>query len=236
MLLILSFLVFLSIHCSPKLSPQHNNGWKSLLVDDQLANFEKLNGQASYYLEGNELIGTSKSNTPNTFLCTKEKYGDFILEFEVWADPLLNSGVQIRSISDPNIMDGRVHGYQVEIESSDRKWAGGIYEEGKRGWLYPLDSNPKGQQAFKVNEWNHYRIEAIGDEIATWVNSIQCANLKDDVTASGFIGFQVHDIGGDSKLENRQIKWKNIKIKTTDLKKAQWKRSPEAKLFITNKK
>lgn len=213
-----------------------NNGWKSLLIDDKMSNFEILNGSAKYYVDGNTIIGTSKSDTPNTFLCTKEKYGDFILEFEVWADPTVNSGVQFRSNSDAEIMNGRVHGYQVEIESSPRKWAGGIYEEGGRGWLYPLDSNPDAKDAFRVNEWNHYRVQAIGNEIITWVNKTQCTHLIDDNTARGFIGLQVHSIENKDQ-ENKKIKWRNIRIKTSNLKSEQWSTSSKVtKINKTNQK
>ena len=127
------------------------SGWKSLSDVKNLDDFEVLNGTAQYHLEEGVIVGVSKENTPNTFLCTKRRYTDFILEFEVWADPSLNSGVQIRSNSFPDYENGRVHGYQVEIESSDRRWAGGLYDEGRRGWLYPLTGNPKGQEAFVKN-------------------------------------------------------------------------------------
>ncbi|MGI9549885.1 MAG: 3-keto-disaccharide hydrolase, partial [Aurantibacter sp.] len=138
------------------------------------------------------------------------------LEFDVFVENGLNSGVQFRSLSTPDFMDGRVHGYQCEIETSARKWAGGVYDEARNGWLYPLSRNPKGQNAFVPGQWNHYRIEAIGNEIRTWINDIQCANLIDDTTAEGFIAFQVHSIR-NKELEGKIVKWKNIKIKTTDL-------------------
>jgi hypothetical protein len=207
--------------CSPKPVTTLMSEWRPLLVDKNLSNFTILNGSAKYYVQDEVLIGVSKSNTPNSFLCTNELYSDFILEFEVWADPSLNSGVQFRSNSTPNVLDGRVHGYQMEIESSNRKWAGGIYDEGRRGWLYPLDSVPAAKQAFKVNEWNHYRIEAIENEIITWVNKIQCTHLIDDLTSTGFIGFQIHSIDNENQ-ENKLVKWRNIRIKTKDLSSEKW--------------
>ena len=230
-LIVLSFII-ISLACNPRMASEISDGWINLLEDKSLSGFQKLNGEAEYKMKRNTLIGISKSNTPNTFLCTREKYGDFILEFEVWADPSLNSGVQFRSKSDPDIMEGRVHGYQVEIESSDRKWAGGIYEEGKRGWLYPLDANPDAKDAFQVNEWNHYRVQALGNEIVTFVNEIQCTHLIDEAANSGFIGFQIHSIN-DSGLENKQIKWRDVRIKTTDLNDELWPTSYEVTLINT---
>lgn len=191
--------------------------WEVLFNGKDLKNFKQLNGDAKYEIKNNELIGTSKMGIPNSFMATKNTYGDFILEFDVFVENGLNSGVQFRSLSTSDYMDGRVHGYQCEIETSARKWAGGIYDEARNGWLYPLSRNQKGQNAFVPGQWNHYRIEAIGNNIRTWINDVQCANLVDDTTAAGFIAFQVHGIGKNNDLEGKQVKWKNIKIKTTEL-------------------
>lgn len=196
------------------LSAQDN--WEVLFNGKDVKNFEQLNGDAKYEIKNNELIGTSKMGTPNSFMATKNDYGDFILEFDVLVENGLNSGVQFRSLSTPDYMNGRVHGYQCEIETSNRKWAGGVYDEARNGWLYPLSRNPKGQEAFVPGQWNHYRIEAIGPNIRTWINNVQCANLVDDTTAKGFIAFQVHSIH-DESLEGKTVRWKNIRIKTTDL-------------------
>lgn len=209
----IEFLALLFLCC---LSVSAQDKWEVLFNGKDLSNFQQLNGDASYVIENQELIGTSKLGIPNSFMATKKIYGDFILEFDVFVENGLNSGVQFRSLSTPDFMDGRVHGYQCEIETSDRKWAGGIYDEARNGWLYPLSRNPKGQNAFVPGQWNHYRIEAIGANIRTWINDVQCANLVDDTTAEGFIAFQVHSIH-DESLEGKKVKWKNIKIKTTDL-------------------
>lgn len=200
------------------LSAQDN--WEVLFNGKDLKNFKQLNGDAKYEIKNNELIGTSKMGIPNSFMATKNTYGDFILEFDVFVENGLNSGVQFRSLSTSEYMDGRVHGYQCEIETSARKWAGGIYDEARNGWLYPLSRNSKGQNAFVPGQWNHYRIEAIGNNIRTWINNVQCANLVDNTTAEGFIAFQVHGIGKNTELEGKQVKWKNIKIKTSDLEKS----------------
>jgi len=195
------------------------DGWVSLFNGKDFSNFKQLNGEATYKVENGEMVGISKTGTPNSFMATKQTYGDFILEFEVLVENGLNSGVQFRSLSKEDYNKGRVHGYQCEIETSPRKWAGGVYDEARRGWLYPLTRNDKGRHAFVNGEWNHYRIEAIGQNIRTWVNDIQCANLIDNMTAEGFIAFQVHGIRSKEQ-EGKTVRWKNIKIKTTDLENA----------------
>ena len=145
-------------------------------------------------------------------------YDNFILELDYKVDSTMNSGIQIRSNSFPYYRNGRVHGYQIEIDPSDRAWSAGIYDEARRGWLNTMDNNPKAQQAFKQNDWNHYRIEAIGDTLKTWINDIPAAYLIDEKTSSGFIGLQVHSIGKDQEA-GTEIQWKNIRILTDSLAK-----------------
>ena len=209
--------------------------WDNLFNGSDFSNFQQLNGEATYQIENGEMVGISKLGTPNSFMATKQTYSDFILEFEVLVENGLNSGVQFRSLSKEDYRKGRVHGYQAEIETSARKWAGGIYDEGRRGWLYPLAGNPKGQNAFKTGEWNKYRIEAIGNNIRTWVNGIQCANLVDDLTAEGFIAFQVHSIG-KKEQEGKTVRWKNIRITTDNLEAERWPADPEVReiSYLTN--
>jgi len=213
----LGLLLFLFMNSHFQVVGQKNQ-WENLLEGNTLDHFVQLNGKADFTIEDGILIGTSKSNTPNSFLATKKIYEDFILEFEVLIDYGLNSGVQFRSESIKTYLDGRVHGYQCEIETSSRKWAGGIYDEARRGWLYPLTRNPKGQDAFTNGRWNSYRIEAIGNTLKTFVNGIQASNLVDDMTAKGFIAFQVHSISSPED-EGKKVQWKNIRILTTALEK-----------------
>lgn len=212
--------LFLSIIFSIQLSNAQE--WTSLMAES----WTQLGGKAKYQTAGGQIIGTTVANTPNSFLTTDKKYGDFILEFEMLVDPTLNSGVQIRSNSMEGYQNGRVHGYQVEIDPSARAFSGGIYDEARRGWLYPLSRNEKGRKAFKNGVWNKVHVEAIGNSIKTWINGIQCANLVDDMTATGFIGLQVHDIGKEAE-PGAQVRWRNIRILEKDLAKYSWTDDPE---------
>lgn len=205
-----------------------NDGWTEMFNGKDLDGWKKLNGDAEYHVEDGAIIGVSKDNTPNTFLTNGKTYGDFILEFEVWVDPPLNSGVQFRSLSNDAYRNGRVHGYQVEIDPSPRAYSGGIYDEARRGWLYPLSLNEKGQSAFVNGQWNKYRVEAIGNEIRTWVNGINTANMVDDMTAEGMILFQVHSIGKNKDLIGKKVRWRNIRIKTDDLEDSRMFMAPYA--------
>ncbi|WP_029906164.1 DUF1080 domain-containing protein [Prevotella sp. 10(H)] len=192
--------------------------WEPLFNGKNLKGWKKLNGKAEYKVVDGAIVGFSKMNTPNTFLATDKNYGDFILEFDFKVDDGLNSGVQFRSLSLKDYQNGRVHGYQFEIDPAPRAWTGGVYDEARRGWLYPMNINPPAQTTFKNGAWNKARIEAIGSSIRTWVNGIQCTNIWDDMTLSGFIALQVHEIGNKNE-EGKTVSWKNIRICTTDLER-----------------
>ena len=196
---------------------QSQTKWQNLFNGKDLQGWKQLNGNAKYEAKNGEIIGTTVRNEPNSFLITDKTYGDFILEFDLLVDNSMNSGVQFRSLSKADYNNGRVHGYQVEIDPSDRAYSGGIYDEARRGWLYPMDINLEGKKAFKKETWNKYRVECIGTSIRTWVNRIPTAHVIDDVTKEGFIALQIHAIGKDD-VPGKQVKWKNIRIATEDLK------------------
>ena len=196
--------------------------WTPLFNGTSLEGWVQRGGQARYRVENGELVGKAVPNTPNSFLCTQRAYANFVLELEFKPMTGLNSGVQVRSecFDEPKTVElagktfripaGRVHGYQVEIDPSERAWTAGIYDEGRRGWLADLKDNEPARKAFKPNAWNRLRIECRGDSLKTWLNDVPAANLKDDLTPSGFIGLQVHGIGDNqAKLE---VRWRNLRL------------------------
>jgi hypothetical protein len=193
-------------------------------------------GKATYAIEGNEIVGRSVLDTPNTFLCTTQTYSDFILEYDFKVDPKLNSGVQIRSECLDRLTElvwegkpikipaGRVHGYQIEIDpdvARARMWSGGIYDEARRGWLFPAGGEQSaeakafsalGQRIFRAGDWNHIRVEARGGSLKTWLNGTPCADIKDGLTPQGFIALQVHSIGKDQTKAGSEVRWRNLQL------------------------
>ncbi len=224
------FLVFV-IGCSE--TKKDDTPWIPLFDNETLKGWSAKGGNAPYEVKNGLIVGTTVHNSPNSFLTTEKQYGDFILELEFKVDTTMNSGIQIRSNSFPWYRNGRVHGYQVEIDPSERGWSAGIYDEARRGWLYPMAENLEAQKAFKQNEWNHYRIEAIGDTIKTWINDVPAAYLIDDKTTSGFIGLQVHEIGKDEQ-EGTEVIWKNINILTDSLSRYS-RKSPLSPVITKNR-
>ena len=210
----LALVSFLVVQAGPAAA---QGGWRPLFNGRTLEGWQPCNGTAPFTVEEGAIVGRTVVNSPNSFLCTTERFGDFILEYEVWVATNLNSGVQIRSTSDPAVMGGRVHGYQVEVDPSDRAWSGGIYDEARRGWLHTLESQPAAQKAFRMGEWNRFRVEAIGTSIRTWLNGVACASIVDDLTPAGIIALQVHSIGSDAKQAGEVIRFRNLRILTSNL-------------------
>ena len=205
------------------------DGWTVFFNNDTKEGWTQFNGKADYEIKDGVVIGTTKTGEPNSFLATNKDYSDFVLEYEVKVDTALNSGVQIRSnqyANDTTMMitnsegeeterefpKDRVYGYQVELDPSPRSYSGGIYEEAGRGWLHDLSDNPEAREAFNPDDWNQFRVEAIGDTLRTYVNGVLATDIVDDKTASGFIALQVHGIP-DDKPGPYQVMWRNIRIK-----------------------
>ncbi|HTM48528.1 MAG TPA: DUF1080 domain-containing protein [Bryobacteraceae bacterium] len=205
---------------------------KPIFDGKTLNGWRQCNGSARYSVENGELVGVTAKGSPNSFLCTEKEYGDFILEFEVKVDPALNSGVQIRSHryeKATTVMTenkgkkkrtheaGRVHGYQVEIANEKSGASGGIYDEAGRGWVANVSGDPAASKAFHDNQWNQFRVVAMGDSIKTWINGVPCADLVDSAELTGFLALQVHQFPGESPA---QVRWRNIRLE--DLGKSKW--------------
>jgi hypothetical protein len=199
----------------------------------------KRGGKGSYEVVDGVIVGRCNvKGGGNTFLCTGKDYGDFILELEVKSDKGLNSGIQIRSHSfekdttydfgdkQIKISANRVHGYQVEVDNNaNRLWSGGIYDEARRGWLFPLPTNAPASKSYRLGEWNRYRIECRGASIKTWVNDIPAADLIDAETMNGFIGLQVHSADNP----DYQVRFRDIRLK--ELGEHKWQTAWDCRSF-----
>jgi hypothetical protein len=224
-----SFIIFASVNAQP-------NGWINLFDGKTLNGWKRLAGTAEYKVENGMIVGYTVLNSGNTFLATQKEYGNFILELDIKIESEKgNSGVQTRSHYDAAAKDGKglVYGRQVEVDPSDRKWSGGIYDEGRRKWLYPLTLNTKAQDAFKAKEFNHYKIECIDHEMKTWVNGIPTAYLVDTIDQKGFIALQVHQVSSPDEVD-KKIYFKNIRIKTTGLQPTSFSPGVYVVNFIPN--
>ena len=149
------------------------------------------------------------------FLVSKEKVSDFTLlaEIKLPQGPA-NSGIMFRCHVEPN----KVYGYQAECDGSDRRWSAGLYDEGRRGWVWPSKkgkskvekfleyekesqaffAKPEIQSALKRNGWNRYKITCIGNKITIELNGVKVTDIEDSTDADGFIGIQHHGEKGQT--------------------------------------
>ena len=212
------------------------DGWVNLFNGKNLDGWVEHSGKAKYTVTDGVLTGESVSGSGNSFLCTTQTFGNFELEAEFKCDPLLNSGIQIRSEVFPEArtlnIDGkeikvaadRIHGYQCEIDMDskhNRMWTGGIYDEARRGWLFPAGGekgeagkafSEQGRKLSKNGDWNKLRIVANGSSIKTWLNGELRADITDSLTPRGIIGLQVHGVGKDTKKVGLKVCFRNIRI------------------------
>lgn len=184
--------------------PAPESAFASLFDAAELESWRQT-GAASFRLDDGVLVGRD-AGPRNSFLVAPRDYADFELRCEVRIEPGGNSGIQIRSALDET--GDFVRGWQVEIETTDRRWSGGLYEERGRGWLDPLEGQEDARAAFRVGEWNDYRILCVGPRLRTWVNGVLCADWEEwDAPRAGVIAFQVH--GG----QDTEVRWRNARIR-----------------------
>lgn len=167
-------------------------------------------GDAIYEADGDSILGRIGGGG-QSFLITKEHFGDFVMEVDVKTELPGNSGIQIRSHEKEN---EQPFGYQIEIDSSPRAWSGGLFDEARRGWLQNLEKNPEGRAAFRYQEWNRFRIECVGPWIKTWVNGVPVTDYFDTADLEGFIALQVHS------GNNTRVRWRNPRL--WDLGRRSW--------------
>lgn len=237
-----SSLLWMTVLCCPLLpAPAQAKDpetvqWQSLFDGETLDGWDQHSGKAKYTAREGCIVGTSVPRTGNSFLCTSKSYSDFIFECEFQVDPVLNSGIQFRSryFDEPTeipagegktkkVPADRVHGYQCEIDNEpgrNRMWSAGVYDEARRGWLYPgirggdgEAFSKQGQKITNVDGWNKIRIECIGDSIKTYLNGELRSDFEDDLTPAGIIGLQVHGVGNDENKVGKQVRWRNLRIK-----------------------
>ncbi|WP_144058133.1 family 78 glycoside hydrolase catalytic domain [Novipirellula maiorica] len=167
------------------------------------------------------LIGDKKF-----FLVTEKKYSDFRVSVEIHLpEGPANSGVMFRCHIDPDA-EKKVYGYQAECDGSDRRWSGGLYDEARRGWIWPSTegrstdqflehaeesqrffAEPHVRNALNRNGWNRFVITCVKDVIRIELNGVETVRFRDAKDASGFIGIQHHGEKGQTyRFRNLFIK------------------------------
>ena len=177
------------IEWTPLFDGKSTKGWEPRA---KVESFKAVNG---------ELHLTSNVNV---WVVSDLQLSDFIAELEVkipQENTGFNSGLGFRLVGDK----GKPKGYQCEI---DRGKPGGVYGIGMGGWLYPKDKeqtaayNKNTKDLFKPKEWNHFKVEAKGPHIRTWLNNKLIAEIEHKQSLKGRFGIQHHGKGGTVKFRN----------------------------------
>jgi hypothetical protein len=194
--------------------------WVSLFNGKDLNGWTIKGGNGKAWVQDGEIVCHQTTNTlEHTFVCTDARFGDFILEADCKIDGDFNSGILFRSIDMPDVKPpkARLNGYQVKIDPTPRKWTGGVFEDyggSEWQWYYNLADDARAREAFKIGEWNTFRIEAIGKSIKVWVNGVPTANMIHDKYTSGYIALKIHALGNKPEQEKVLGHFKNIRIVT----------------------
>ena len=140
----------------------------------------------------------------NTFLCSKKKYKDFELRFEVrLKDGVGNSGVQIRStLSDPEKFT--VSGPQCDI--GEGYW-GSLYGEHVGGMMKQAPKDVV-EKALKKDAFNDYSIKCVGKHVTIKLNGETTVDEDfDKLPEEGIIAWQLHQ-GPPMEVVFRHIHFK----------------------------
>jgi len=145
----------------------------------------------------------------NTFLCSKQPYGDFELSFKVrmkgkgWNG---NSGVQIRSkIVIPKTFT--VAGPQADM--GDDYW-GSLYGERLPGGMMKQANKNEVNKVLKKDDFNDYSIKCVGKHVTIKINGV--TTVDDDfpkMADQGIIAWQLHE-GRPMEVMFKDIHFKNL--------------------------
>ena len=207
------------------------DGWVSLFDGKTLAGWENPYDWGKAWVENGEIRLQANRKF---FLCTTRTFRDFEFEAEVRLPPKghANSGFMFRCHKKHN----RVFGYQAEVDPSPRAWSGGLYDEGRRGWVWPSKPNnstaakefrARTKGAFRQDQWNQYRVVCRGDHIQIFVNGIACTDLHDNTDAEGCLALQHHGEKG------KVYRFRNIRVRLLPPPATPVKLSADADLLQT---
>lgn len=183
---------------------------KDPFLDKDLSNWEGLMKFWSY--KDGALVGyTPEDPGHNTFLCSKKKYKDFELKFQIrLKDGVGNSGVQIRSaILDPEKFT--VKGPQCDI---GQQFWGSLYGENFGGMMKASPPEVV-KKVLKEKDFNDYYIKCVGKHVTIKLNGETTVDDDfDKMPDEGIIAWQLH-----AGFKSMEVTFKNIEFKDLSAKK-----------------
>jgi hypothetical protein len=177
--------------------------WVSLFDGTTLEGWTPAPG-GKWEVKDGVIVGTSpKSERRHGVLLSNKEYGDFKVSLE-FKSIKGNSGFYFRSQKVKHAV--AVAGFQAEINPGGRD-VGGLYETQGRAWVIKPPAAVI-KEVFKPGDWNQMTVEAVGKNVAVYVNGTKTTEVKNDKgRLKGIFGLQLH---GGAEMH---IEFKNIKIK-----------------------
>ena len=171
--------------------------WISLFNGKDLTDWEPV-GHARWTVEDGVLVGVQGPDNAPGDLLTKAGYDDFLLEVTYRSEWPTNSGIWFRYQAAKKAYQADILDYKKPVA-----YSGTLYCPGKLFLAANLDKSLEDRDG-----WNTMRVRAQGDHLEIWLNGKQTADVHDDSSDSGRIGFQVHPGAGfgSMKIMVREVK------------------------------
>ncbi len=203
---------------------QSDDAWQTIFNGQDLDGWSIIDPPVNVVVKDSSMVIHMKAHTSrHAFIRTDKTYKDFIFEMDYRRDLGMDSGIMFRCIEAPPTAFSALFGYMVKLDPKpNRFWSGGMFVDFGNGWswLQTLEDNEKARAAEKTGgEWNHLRIEAIGDIIKVWLNDIPTVHIKDDRYKEGYIAMKIHYLNsGSEEKQQLELAYKNPRIITKNIK------------------
>jgi hypothetical protein len=171
-------------------------GWTSIVDGKSMGDFTRV-GSANWRVEGGSIVADKLDGKDPAYLVTKNKYKDFQIIAEFYADEDVNSGIFIRC-KDPAKIDAALC-YEVNIfdKRPDPSYGtGAIVDVAK---VVPM---PKA-----AGKWNTYDITAKGNHFVVILNGQKTVDVTNDrLPDAGNVALQY----GSGALKFRKVQIKPL--------------------------
>ena len=139
-------------------------------------------GDAKWVVEDGLLVGTQGENNAPGDLFTTKSFKDFELTCTYRVEWPCNTGIWFRYQSPQKAYQADILEYKNPV-----CYSGSLYCPGKMFIAMNEDKTLIDREG-----WNTMKVHAKGDHLQIWINGHKVADVRDDSTDSGKIGFQVH--------------------------------------------
>ncbi|MHC4060318.1 MAG: 3-keto-disaccharide hydrolase [Planctomycetota bacterium] len=153
----------------------------------------KPTGSARWVVKDGTIVGTQGQNNAPGDLLTENTYTDFLLTVTYKVEWPCNSGIWFRYQSPDKA-------YQADIleYKNPECYSGTLYCPGKMFLAMNTDKTLVNREG-----WNTISVRAEGNHLQIWINDHKVADVQDDTTELGHIGFQIH--AGNQLTPNKII-------------------------------